>query len=79
MCYVYILENARGRFYVGHTDDLERRLREHNDSEGKAHLGKYTHKHGPWNLVWHEAHESRGEAMRRERLSYRSIFSSEYS
>ena len=28
---VYILQNPSGRFYIGHTDDLERRLGEHNN------------------------------------------------
>ena len=67
MFHVYILENPEGRFYVGHTDDLDRRLRQHNDGEGKAHLGKYTHKNGPWRLAWSEIHESRSAAMQRER------------
>ncbi|WP_269523679.1 GIY-YIG nuclease family protein [Coraliomargarita parva] len=67
MYYVYILENAKGRFYIGHTDDPQRRLREHNDHDGKSHLGKYTHKHGPWKLVWTEPHPTRSAAMQREK------------
>jgi len=30
---VYILQKAKGRFYVGHTDDLDRRLSEHDDPD----------------------------------------------
>ncbi len=67
MFHVYVLQNERGRFYIGHTDDLERRLREHNEPEGKSHLGKFTHKNGPWKLVWSEAQASRSAAMLRER------------
>ncbi|MFU8847996.1 MAG: GIY-YIG nuclease family protein [Opitutales bacterium] len=67
MYFVYILENEQGRFYIGHTDDPDRRLREHNDADGKSHLGKYTHKHGPWRLAWREDHPTRSSAMRRER------------
>jgi len=63
--WVYILENTRQRFYVGHTDDLQRRLRQHN--EPREGLGKYTHKHGPWLLVWSETHPTRSAAMNRER------------
>ena len=63
--YVYILQNAHGRFYIGHTEDLERRLREHNEVEPGG--GKYTHKHGPWTIVWSETHATRSEAMRREK------------
>jgi predicted GIY-YIG superfamily endonuclease len=51
--YVYILQNPSGRFYIGHTDDLSRRLQEHNDSAREGI--KYTAKNnGPWILVWSE-------------------------
>jgi predicted GIY-YIG superfamily endonuclease len=46
---VYVLEDEDGRFYVGQTDDLNRRLTQHN--ELGAALGKYTLKNGPWKLV----------------------------
>ena len=65
MFWVYILENAQGRFYVGHTDDVPRRLEEHNASEKVG--SKYTHKNGPWILVWSEKHTERASAMGRER------------
>jgi predicted GIY-YIG superfamily endonuclease len=63
--YVYILENPKSHFYIGHTDNLERRPKEHNSPQ--PGLGKYTHKNGPWHLVWFEAHPSRSSAMTRER------------
>ncbi len=64
--WTYILENAAGRFYIGHTDNLERRLLEHNAEEK---IGtKHCHKHGLWQLVWSEPHPTRSEAMRRERF-----------
>ena len=66
MFHTYILQNPAGRFYIGHTDDLQRRLREHNDPQNKSHLGKYTHKNGPWNLVWSEPHPNRSAAILRE-------------
>jgi len=47
MFYVYILENPQGRFYVGQTDDLDRRLAEHNDPTHNA--SKYTTRNkDPW-------------------------------
>ncbi len=67
MFHVYILQNATGRFYIGHTDDLGRRLRQHNDPEGKSHLGKFTHRNGPWTLVWSEPQPDRPSAMKREK------------
>ena len=63
--WAYVLENAAGGFYVGHTDDLQRRLAEHNDAQRSK--SKYTRKHGPWRLVWSEQHSSRSSAVRRER------------
>ena len=65
--FVYVLENERGQLYIGHTTDVRRRLREHNDAQGHAHLGKYTHRNGPWVLLWTEGFETRSEAILRER------------
>ena len=67
MFFVYVLENPQGRLYIGHTEDLNRRLGQHNSPDGKEHLGKYTHKSGPWSLVGAEEYETRSEAMRREK------------
>lgn len=63
--WVYILQNPEGKFYIGQTDNVGRRLQEHNDPQ--PGLGKYTHKNGPWTLAWTEEHSSRESAMRRER------------
>ena len=63
--WVYVLESEDGRFYVGQTDDLDRRLAQHN--ELGASMGKYTLKNGPWKLVWSEQHPTRSSAMKRER------------
>ncbi|MCX6953160.1 MAG: GIY-YIG nuclease family protein [Verrucomicrobia bacterium] len=65
MFWVYILQNPAGRFYIGQTDDIDRRLREHNAPQ--PGFGKYTHKNGPWVLAWKEPHGSRESALRRER------------
>ena len=64
--WTYVLENTAGRFYVGSTGDLERRLSEHNDSNRAT--GKYTAKSGPWRLVWAESRPTRALAMRREQF-----------
>lgn len=63
---VYILQNAVRRFYVGQTEDLERRLRDH-DAEIPV-KSKFTHKNGPCTLAWHEEFETRSAAMKRERF-----------
>jgi predicted GIY-YIG superfamily endonuclease len=67
MFHVYVLENSKGRLYIGHTEDLDRRLHQHNSPEGKEHLGKYTHRNGPWSLVGSESYATRSEAMLREK------------
>ena len=63
--WVYVLENAAGKFYVGHTDAPERREVEHNEAD-RGHV-TFTHKHGPWRLVWKEPHPTRAAAVTRER------------
>ena len=65
MFYVYILQNAAGKFYVGHSQDAEQRLGSHNRTDQV--FGKYTRKNGPWRLVWKEEHPTRASAIRRER------------
>jgi putative endonuclease len=62
--YVYILKSRKTKkFYIGHTDKLDRRLNEHNNSRG----GKYTRQNGPWTLVYSEPHPDRPSAAKRER------------
>ena len=67
MYYLYILESeSTGRYYIGQTDNLERRVSEHNDP---GYTGSRTTKRfkGPWKLVYSEEFETRPEAMSRER------------
>ena len=65
MFWVYILENAKGKFYIGQTADLEERLRDHNRTD--CFDGHFTRKNRPWRLVWCEQHETRSSAILRER------------
>jgi putative endonuclease len=65
--HVYILQSqTTGRYYCGQTDDLTRRVRQHNDPD---YRGSRTTKvfPGPWDLVWSNGYETRGDAMRMER------------
>ena len=60
---VYILQSlATGKYYVGSTNDLERRLSEHQ----RCH-SPYTRGRGPWELVYHESHADLQAARKRER------------
>jgi putative endonuclease len=63
MFHVYILRSGRnGKLYVGHTDDLQRRLAEHNSGRG----GRFTRQQGPWELLYSEPHPDRSAAIMRE-------------
>ena len=63
MYYVYILRCADDSFYVGSAQNIDARLKAHNDGRGAA----YTFKHHPVCLVYSEAFGSEGEALARER------------
>ena len=59
---VYILQSQQDRsYYVGQTDNIERRLEEHNRSKNIYTKGK-----APWNLVYKEFYNTRSDAMQRE-------------
>ncbi len=57
--FVYILfSSSSKKFYVGHTNDINRRLSEHNSGFSKST------KHGiPWSLVFSKEFPTRTEAM----------------
>jgi len=59
---VYVLQSlASGRLYIGHTNDLERRLHEHATGQSA-----YTRGRGPWELIYQVSFSSRSEAVRHE-------------
>jgi putative endonuclease len=64
---VYVLTSeSTGRRYVGQTEDLDRRISEHN-SQGH-NPAKFTSRNaGPWQLAHKEIFATRGEAMAREK------------
>ena len=61
--YTYILVCADGTYYTGWTNDLEKRVREHN-TPGKG--AKYTRSRMPCRLVYSEEFKDKQDAMRRE-------------
>ena len=61
---VYLLCCADGSFYTGVTNDLLRRLRQHNGE--LAGGARYTQGRRPVRLVWQEASVDRGAAQVRE-------------
>jgi len=61
--FTYILRCKDNTLYTGWTDDLERRVKAHNEGRG----AKYTRGRGPVSLVYYEEFGTKGEAMARER------------
>ena len=44
---VYVLQNPAGRFYIGLSEDVAKRLVDHNTG-----ISNWTRLRGPWHLVW---------------------------
>ena len=62
MNYTYILKCNDGTLYTGWTNNLEKRVKDHNEGKG----AKYTKARRPVSLVYYEEFESKEEAMKRE-------------
>ena len=62
MNYTYILRCSDGTLYCGWTNNLEKRLKSHNEGKG----AKYTRGRGPVCLCYQEEAESYSAALRRE-------------
>lgn len=67
---VYVLQNTVSkRYYIGSTNDVSRRLEEHNRGQTKS-----TRQKGRWELVYKEEYETNSLAKLRENKikSYKS-------
>ena len=60
---VYIIKSSEGNRYTGMTEDLEKRLDEHNNKT----LSFWTKRGTNWKLIYKEKFNSRSEAMKREK------------
>ncbi len=60
--FVYILRCADGSYYVGQTDELEKRIAEHQAGVGC----EYTRKRCPVEFLWKEEFSTREEAKEME-------------
>ena len=61
--YMYILLCSDGSYYTGSTNDLERRLAQHQNGEGANH----TKKRLPVSLLYYEEYQRIDEAFYREK------------
>ena len=62
MWYVYVLKSEKnGRYYIGHTQNLDERLRMHNSGKTKSPKGYL-----PVNIIHTEVLETKQDAYKRE-------------
>ena len=61
MYYVYVLENASGMRYIGSCEDLERRIKRHNQNSVRSTKNK-----GPFKIIHKEEYATKTEARKRE-------------
>lgn len=62
MNYIYIVRCSDGSLYTGWTNDLEKRIKDHNEGRG----AKYTRSRRPVVLAYYEEFATKEEAMSRE-------------
>jgi putative endonuclease len=60
--YFYVLTCRDGSLYGGYTNNLERRIKLHNDGKG----AKYTRGRGPVTLTYSKGFASKSEALKAE-------------
>ena len=60
--YFYVLECQDESYYAGYTNNLEHRVKVHNQGKG----AKYTRGRTPVELIYYETFESKTEAMQAE-------------
>jgi len=58
---VYVIQNRDGKFYIGLSDDVGRRINQHNAGDSR-----WTRAKGPWTLVWQSGELSLLEARKLE-------------
>ncbi len=60
--FVYIVKCIDNTFYIGWTNNLDNRIKQHNLKNG----AKYTKYRTPVELVYYEVFETKSEALKRE-------------
>lgn len=61
--FVYILYSTEyDKYYIGHTNDIERRIKEHNSDRAG-----WTKPYQPWKIVHEEACTDRSTAVEKEK------------
>ena len=60
--YFYVLSCKDGSLYAGYTNNLERRIKLHNEGKG----AKYTRGRGPVKLIFIKVYATKSEALKAE-------------
>ncbi len=63
--YVYFLKDETGLLYIGQTNNLQAREKQHQSKSSKA--AKFTREGGTFQLVYFEEYSTRLESMQREK------------
>ena len=61
MFYVYVIQSLNRKIYYGSTNDLVRRIKEHNSNKS------YSTKGDTWELIYYEAYKHEADARVREK------------
>lgn len=62
--FVYILRTSSNTLYIGQTNNLDKRIKEHQEKKSKS--AKYIKYFTSCKLVYSEIYETRSDAMKRE-------------
>ncbi len=60
---VYIIKSCEGLHYTGMTEDLQKRLIEHNSKS----LSSWTKRGNKWKIIYSEAFQNKTDALKREK------------
>ena len=58
---VYVIRNREGKFYIGPSDDVARRVQQHDAGQSQWTKGR-----GPWTIVWQSEESSLTDARKLE-------------
>jgi putative endonuclease len=61
--HVYVIQNRDGKFYIGLSDDVDRRINQHNVGDSR-----WTRRKGPWTLIWQSEEMNLSDARKLELL-----------
>lgn len=60
--YIYVLECKDGTLYTGYTNNLNERIKKHEEGKG----AKYTRGRGPFKLKYYQTFPTKSDAMKAE-------------